>query len=108
MNWILNGDDERLPDLWPGAVDLTETALGLVLAAAREQCEAYAPTVDNPEDVPARYILAQALQAKALSTAGFAGGNDQVGGYGEGVTVYPMDWQVKNLLRPRQGRPFVL
>ncbi len=108
MTWILNGDDERLPELWPGGVDLTPTALELVLVAAREQCEAYAPVLADPDDPPARYILAQALQAKALSTAGFVGEGDQMGGYGEGVTVYPMDWQVKNLLRPKQGRPFVL
>lgn len=108
MQWILNGDDERLPDLWPGAVDLTDTALEMVLAAAREQCEAFAPATTAPDDPPVRYVLAQALQAKALARAGFVGADDQVGGYGEGVTVYPMDWQVKNLLRPRQGRPYVL
>lgn len=108
MQWILNGNDERLPELWPGSVDLTDTALELVLAAAREQCEAYGPALPNPEEIPARWVLAQALQAKALSTAGFVSGDDQMGGYGESVTVYPMDWQVKNLLRPKQGKPFVL
>lgn len=107
MGWITTGDDERLADLWPGSVDLTDTALELVLAAAAEQCQAYAPTLPEGEDTPSRYVLAQVLQAKGLATAGYTGPSDSLGGE-DGVTVYPMDWQVRNLLRPRQGHPVIL
>lgn len=107
-DWIVTGDDERLIELWPGSIDLTPIAIEIVLDAARQQCETYAPTLPAGTGLPARYILAQALQAKSLVTAGFTAAGDQAGGYDQGVTVYPMDWTVRNLLRPRQGRPTVL
>ncbi len=109
MQWILNGSDERLEDLWPGYVDLTDAGLALVLAAAAEACEAFQPKAaqaNADDELPAGYVVAQALHAKALTRAGFVGGADQVGFPGEGVTVWPMDWQVKALLRPRT-RPVV-
>ena len=99
--WLTVGD-ERLPDLWDGSADLSDAGLALVLAAAREQCEAYGPTQPDPDNVPARWVIAHALQARALTRAGFVGAADQGGGFGDQVTVYPMDWQVKNLLRPKR------
>ena len=106
MDWILNGDDERLPELWPGYVDLTPVALDLVLVAAREQCTDFGPVLEDPDVIPARWVIAQALQAKGLTQAGFVGTDGQIGALGEGVVAWPMDWQVKNLLRPKT-RPVV-
>lgn len=103
--WITSPDDERLPDLWPGYVDMNDVVLTMVLEAAREDCEAYGPKLDDPDAPPARYVLAQAQHARAIARAGFVGSSDQEGGYGETVTVYPMDWHVKQLLRPKKGVP---
>lgn len=106
MQWILSGSDERLPELWPGSVDLTEDALELVLAAAAEACEAFQPravALNTANELPASYVLAQILHARGLARAGTTGSNDNAGFPGETVTVFPMDWQVKNLLRPKKA-----
>jgi hypothetical protein len=42
------------------------------------------------------------MQARAVYNSVKAGSGDQVGPDGLTVTVYPMDWNVKNLLRPRK------
>ena len=102
MGWVLAGDDDRLPDLWPGAADLAPAAAEMVLDAARQDCLDFAPALTDPDDPPVRYVLAQIHHARALTRAGFVGSNDQGGGYGEGVTVFPMDWHVKALLRPKR------
>lgn len=57
--------------------------------------------------VPENYVAAQVLQCRALVRAGVVGSGDQTGGYGETVTVFPMDWTVKALLRPRRGKPYL-
>lgn len=106
MQWILNGDDERLPELWPGAVDLTDGSLAILFAAAVERCTDFQPKAaqaNADDNLPSSYVLAQVLDARALARAGFVGENDQMGSLGEGVTVYPMDWQVKSLLRPKKA-----
>jgi hypothetical protein len=89
---------------------LNEVTLRRYLMAAFGQCMEYLPYVlsdtgaritiypDPPYD---RYILAQIAQARALWRAALAGTGDQLGADGLGVTVFPMDWHVKNLLRPR-------
>lgn len=51
--------------------------------------------------VPDRLVLAQVMQARALYRSALAGSGDGIGADGLSVTVFPMDWTVKNLLRPR-------
>ncbi len=92
-----------LASAWPGLYDLTDDALDQYLAAAATQCAAFAPQLPAGNPIPDNWRLAQALQARDLSRAGqTVGGSDALDG---GVTIWPMDWTVKNLLRPRQGRP---
>lgn len=104
--WLTPTDDD-LVELWPGSVDLSEDALATHLDAARTQCEDFAPTLAEGTPVPSAWRLAQALQARALARAGIVGTDNQTGIYGEGVTVFPMDWTVKALLRPKRGKPVV-
>lgn len=89
---------------WPSesSGDLTDAERARLLEAARVQCEAYAPTLAVDAVVPETHRLAQAYQARALYRSGQAGSRDQIGGDGLAVTVFPMDWTVKNLLRPRR------
>lgn len=87
----------------PGTTDLAE-----LLVAARHQCEAFAPVVKpDPEVVPEEYRIAHLMQARAIwqaqNTATSDAGDYEVGG--QTVRVYPMDWQVKQLLRPASGVP---
>lgn len=102
MSW-LSVSDSRLFTLWPGALDHDEAARAMFLDAAREQCETYLGEdliATASEEIPARWLLAQALQAKALSQSGLVNQNDEFGGYGETFSAFPMDWKIKNLLRP--------
>lgn len=110
-NWLT---DKELFDLWPDAPDDGEDepgpapALTMYNDAALAACEAFAPV--GPEEdtpVPANFRLAQMMQARNLWNASKV---DPDRSYGEGefvVTVHPLDWQVKALLRPRRRVPVV-
>lgn len=107
---------------WPQC-DLELQELSLLLTSAQIQCEDYAPAAEYALEVtgatvtvdvdgvitgtvvPESWRLAQAQQARALWRSGAAGSNDQIGGDGLTITVFPMDWNVKNLLRPKRGVP---
>lgn len=108
VTW-LTAEECRAEPYWPEC-DLdpgdSETALTTLLTSARTQCEAFAPALADDADVPETYRLAQAMQARALWRSGAAGASDHLGGDGLGITVFPMDWTVKALLRPR-SRPVV-
>lgn len=103
--WITGPADPRLSVLWAGHTDYTADELGFPLEVARIQCETFAPALAAGVEAPENYVAGQIMQARALAAAGHVGPADQAGGYGETVTVFPMDWTVKNLLRP-QRRPY--
>lgn len=100
--WINDPADPRLGVLWPGAADYDDV-LEFVLYVAQVQCAEFAPALAEGAPVPENYVAGQVLQARALVRAGLSGDGDKMGGYGDTVTVFPMDWTVKNLLRPRRG-----
>ncbi len=88
-----------------------------LLEVAKQQVLAFAPELTLAEDgepdaepaPPANYRMAQAYQARALYQASKANVNadvDVVGGEFK-VRVYPMDWNIKNMLRPQRGVPSV-
>jgi len=99
-------DSPLIPSFWPD-YPADEDALQAVLDAAQGQCEAFAPEVDDPSMTDsARFRQAVIMQARALYRSATSGGGDQVGAEGFTVTVFPMDWTVKALLRPAR-RPVV-
>ena len=115
--WLTSGQVGQVARYWPGAADLDLDELGALLASAAIQCDAYAPQVtetalvDGVETTveaaaPDNYLHAQVLQARALYRSTMAGFGDQIGVDGQAVQVFPMDWTVKLLLRPK-GRPRV-
>ena len=101
--WLDAGNITEVRGYWPGADEVDLDELALLLASARVQCAAFAPDLGDDVTVPANYRHAQVLQARALYRAGMAGSNDQIGLDGQSVTVFPMDWTVKSLLRPKRG-----
>ena len=105
--WLVTGGGD-VDAYWPNC-DLDGDELYVVLAAAREQCVAFAPSAPPGEDVevPESWRLAQAMQARALWRSAVAGGGNRIGGEDLGVTVFPMDWTVKALLRPKAGKPVI-
>ena len=94
------------------ATTVTEDDLTDALDAAHAQCLAFLngrePALGADGRVPARFRTAQTKQARALIRADATGSGDQIGGDGLTVTVFPMDWTVKALLRPKRGRRRVL
>jgi len=103
--WITGPDDPRLVVLWAAAKDYEDGDLDFPLEVARIQCERFAPALAAGEPIPDNYVAAQVMQTRALVRGGVVGSGDQAGGYGDVVTVFPMDWNVKNLLRPKRGKP---
>ncbi|GAA2172421.1 hypothetical protein GCM10009846_10290 [Agrococcus versicolor] len=91
---------------WDGAPQ-DDARLFDLLAVAREQCEAYAPVLPLGAPVPLRYRQAQLLQARNVWNASRTDpGASTMGADGFQVTVYPLDWTVQQMLRPRT-RPVV-
>jgi len=113
VGWV---DADALVETSPTWVETTDTDdLLEALEAAHEQCLDFLngrvpwripPDEDagTPGVAPARLVLAQKLQARALLRSTYTGSRDEIGPDGMTVTVFPMDWTVKNLLRPRRGR----
>lgn len=101
--WLDAGNITEVRGYWPGVDEVDLGELALLLASAQVQCAAFAPDLGDDVTVPANYRHAQVLQARALYRAGMAGSNDQIGLDGQSVTVFPMDWTVKSLLRPKRG-----
>lgn len=81
--------------------------LGQMLDAAHEQVSTYAPVLPEGAPVPQRYIEAEVLQVRALGQSQDRDGD--VLGFGDGfaVRVRPLGEDVKALLRPRRGKPYV-
>ena len=90
---------------WADAAQMDDAALQDLLDTAQVQCEAYAPKVNGV--VPVNYRQAQLLQARNLWQAVKKDNGDQIGSDGLAIRVYPLDWVVQGILRPKAGvRPF--
>jgi hypothetical protein len=96
-----------LDELWPDVAGLAAESLEHYLTVAHEQCWEFLNRKADPEAIPARYVQAQIMQARAQRRTGLVGESDQIGPDGLTVTVYPMDRSIKALLRPRRGKPVV-
>jgi hypothetical protein len=92
---------------WPDA-DMDPVPLLELLLVAKQQCIVYAPALELDAMVPVNYRKAQLVQARNIwnsSKVGSDGSNfNEEGGF---IGVFPMDWQVKNLLRPVTAIPVV-
>lgn len=110
---------QEAKDLWADAGHLTDTTLQLLLNSAHRDCFRYLDPIDGldplrpgadpapDDDTVASLKLAEIYQARARYQAVKAAGENQVGQDGLTVTVFPLDWQVQRLLRPKDGRPSV-
>lgn len=90
---------------WRDAAQLDDDVLTQYLAAAYVQCVAFLPDpalVPYPTPIPETWKLAQVMQARALFRSLKSGNDNTMGGGDFTVTVWPMDWTVKNLLRPKR------
>ena len=105
QSWVTPDDLDQnwLTDLWPSAAQLEEASVEIYLASAQTQCvEFLGDRYSDGDPVPHPWRLAQLMQARALSRVADTDSGDQVGPEGIGVTIFPMDWQVKRLLVPER------
>lgn len=98
MAWVDPADDAKLLDAAWADRPTDPDVLEVYLEAAHVQCVDFLG--DEPEAVTANHKLGLIYQARALQRAGWVGSGNQAGGADFGVTVFPMDWNVKRLLRP--------
>lgn len=94
-------------DKWSDAEDYDDVDLTSYLLSAYESCFAFAPALADGVEVPESWRLAQVMQARAQMRSLTAGRDDNMTADGLTVTVYPLDWNVRQLLRPKPGRPRV-
>ena len=106
-------DDKALIDVDFRDAPADDSVLATYLASAYTQCVEYLPhtrdpqtcelVLEEPDTIPRTWVQAQVLQAAGLYRATIASGSSgQAGIDGQAITLYPMDWQVRNLLRPRR------
>lgn len=97
---------------WPDAGHLGDLTLWELLEVARADCEAFAPSLaledGTTKPVPISYRKAQVMQARnILNSLGVdpASGDDGAGSFV--IRPFPLDWQVKQTLRPKRGIPVI-
>ncbi|TDW50994.1 hypothetical protein EDF52_10282 [Curtobacterium sp. PhB42] len=88
---------------WEGA-PTDDGTLHRLLTVARDQVLAYAPDVRPPNSIPERYRSGQLMQARNTHNASVTNGEAQVDAGGYVVNVRPLDWAVKQLLRPQRAK----
>lgn len=112
-----NPDDlELIETVWPDAPTGDEpgetAALDLYLGAAQQQCLAYLdlPVPEGetdpemPDTIPENWRMALLLQARALWQLSVTNPAGEIGQDGFSTTPFPMDWNVKNLLKPASSK----
>jgi hypothetical protein len=106
--YLIVQDDNGWYTLDQARIDWTDAPsddarLFQLLGLAREQVEAYAPTLAAGAAVPERYKGGQLMQARNLWNSGQA--DPGTGGVGDDnsftLTVHPLDWMVQQVLRPK-------
>lgn len=97
---------EQARQMWQDA-PTDDLLLYTLLQSAKEQCIEYAPALGLTNMVPLNYTNAQLMQVRALYTSVIANQQDSVGVDGFQVRVFPLDWNIKALLRPKRAMPVV-
>lgn len=82
---------------------LDDVFLAQILDAAKLQCIAYAPALAVGAVVPVNYLHAQLMQARALYQSVIANQQDNIGVDGFQVRVFPLDFTIRALLRPKRA-----
>lgn len=93
---------EQARQLWADA-PLDDVFLYTLLQTAKDQCVAYAPVLAPNAQVPLRYTQAQLTQARALYQSTIANQNDNVGLENFTVRVFPLDFTIRAMLRPKRA-----
>lgn len=82
---------------------LDDVFLHQILETAKAQCVAYAPALLLGAQVPVTYLQAQLLQSRAIYQSVIANQQDSVGVEGFQVRVFPLDFTIRAMLRPKRA-----
>lgn len=92
---------------WPDAEDIPDPLLWSVLELARGQILEFGPTLAEDAPVPHRYREGQRVQARNIVTAARVQPDGGMGTDDFVVRPFPLDWHVKQIVRPVTGKPVV-
>lgn len=98
---------ESARDQWADAVQTSDAALWELLETAKGQCIEYAPPLILNQAVPVNYKAAQLKQAQNTWNGSHTDTGGRFNEEGGTITVFPMDWQVTNMLRPKSAIPVI-
>lgn len=106
---------ESARDQWadaPGTPADDPDVLEELLDVAREQVEAYAPNLPpaaegGPVSIPITYRYAQLMQARNIWNAALVSPGGEMGEGDFAITPHPLDWTVKQMIRPKRATPVV-
>lgn len=89
---------------WPDAQYIDDGPLWELLAIAREQVLEFAPVLADDAPVPDRYRTAQRVQARNVWNASKVAPDGTVGQDDFVIRPFPLDWHVKQIIRPKRAR----
>ena len=95
---------ETARDQWTDAPYQDEILTDL-LEIAQEQCLAYAPLPDSNAPLATHYRVAQLMQARSIWNATKVSPSGDLGDGTYVITPKPLDWMIKQVLRPKRGVP---
>lgn len=78
-----------------------------LLAVAKRDVLAFAPALPEGAPIPENYRTAQWMHARDIATSGIATPSGDIGAPGFATTPYPMDWMIRQVLRPKRAIPKV-
>jgi len=88
---------------WEGGPE-DDTTMHRLLVTSREQIEDYAPALSDSAPVPERYRAGQLMQARNTYNASLTNGGEPIDlGGGVVISPRPLDWAVKQLVRPAKA-----
>ena len=93
---------------WIDSRAIEDAVLYDLLQIAKHQILEYAPAIEEGAAIHISYKMGQKLQARNIYNAALVdSGNGDIGNETFTIRPFPLDWQVKQLVRPRRGTPVV-
>jgi hypothetical protein len=91
---------------WIDSRTIDDDVLYEILQVAKTQVLDYAPALAAAAAVPTHYRMAQISQARNIYNGSIVDAtNGDIGSDTFTIRPFPLDWQIKQLLRPRRGVP---
>ena len=107
----LRTPEDGTPAVWEDADHIPDATLEVLLEVARDAVLAFAPALPDDYPVgqcPAAYQLAHLMQTRNLWNAVEVDSDGDLGGGDFTVRPVPLDWIIKQVLRPRTAVPVAL